>query len=52
MVRLIAVLLVALSLSTATAHANAVPVSAPPDPVAGVEFPITATWSTRTAPSA
>src|SRR3954464_7319477 len=51
MVRLLAGVLAALSLPTATAPANAIAVSAPADPVAGVEFPIDAIWSTPDAPS-
>src|ERR1700754_912534 len=54
MIRLAAALIAALSLTTATAtaaHANAIAVSTHGDPVAGVEFPITAIWSSTTAPS-
>ena len=51
MVRLVLAVLSALSLSTATAHANAIAVSTQPDLVAGVEFQIAAAWSTPAAPS-
>src|SRR3954471_23257222 len=51
MVRLVVAVLSALSLTTATAHANAIAVSTQADLVAGVEFQITAVWSTPTAPS-
>src|SRR4051794_12734927 len=51
MVRVVVAVLSALSLTTATAHANAIAVGTPPDLVAGVEFQIAAVWSTPTAPS-
>src|SRR4051794_31900865 len=51
MVRLVVAVLAALSLTTATAHANAIAVSTQPDLVTGVEFQIAAVWSTPTAPS-
>lgn len=53
MIRLVAALVASLSLTTATATAtaNSIAVSVHPDPVAGVEFPIAAIWSTTTAPS-
>src|SRR3954469_10716760 len=51
MVRQVAVLLAALSLPPAAAHATPIAATCPAAPVPGADFPITATWSTPTAPS-
>jgi len=45
MIRFAAALLASLSLTTAVAHADTISATVSPDPVAGVEFVVTATWA-------